>query len=211
MKIRSLVIALCAMCLLAIDSFAVTAEEALKGSKEWFKSGKGWNLEFQVQVFYAESPDIVSQKGSLLVADADRFRLKVAGIEFVSDGESLWQYNPEQNQVLIKAIEDLSSAFHPSEMLFKYLECKAKELKEAEFNKQKLWVLKLDASKYAGQFDQMEVWLSKKDFSPVRLFTVDPAGNSSWYNILKLNVVKKVSADDFKFKPGKDVDEIDMR
>jgi len=211
MKIRSLVIALCAMCLLAIDSFAVTAEEALKGSKEWFKSGKAWNLEFQVQVFYAESPDIVSQKGSLLVADADRFRLKVAGIEFVSDGESLWQYNPEQNQVLIKAIEDLSSAFHPSEMLFKYLECKAKELKEAEFNKQKLWVLKLDASKYAGQFDQMEVWLSKKDFSPVRLFTVDPAGNSSWYNILKLNVVKKVSADDFKFKPGKDVDEIDMR
>ena len=113
--------------------------------------------------------------------------------------------------MLIKAIEDLSSAFHPSEMLFKYLECKAKELKEAEFNKQKLWVLKLDASKYAGQFDQMEVWLSKKDFSPVRLFTVDPAGNSSWYNILKLNVVKKVSPDDFKFKPGKDVDEIDMR
>ncbi|MBR4916941.1 MAG: outer membrane lipoprotein carrier protein LolA [Fibrobacter sp.] len=211
MKIRSLVIALIVLGTFAVETFAVTADEALKGSKEWFKSGKAWNLEFQVQVFYADSPDIVSQKGSLLVADADRFRLNVAGIEFVSDGESLWQYNPEQNQVLIKAVEDLSSAFHPSEMLFKYLECKAKELKEAEYNKQKLWVLKLDASKYAGQFNQMEVWLSKKDYSPVRLFTVDPAGNSSWYNILKLNVVKKVSADDFKFKPGKDVDEIDMR
>jgi len=211
MKIRSLVIALIVLGTFAVETFAVTADEALKGSKEWFKSGKAWNLEFQVQVFYADSPDIVSQKGTLLVADADRFRLNVAGIEFVSDGESLWQYNPEQNQVLIKAVEDLSSAFHPSEMLFKYLECKAKELKEAEYNKQKLWVLKLDASKYAGQFNQMEVWLSKKDYSPVRLFTVDPAGNSSWYNILKLNVVKKVSADDFKFKPGKDVDEIDMR
>lgn len=211
MKIRSLVIALIVLGTFAVETFAVTADEALKGSKEWFKSGKAWNLEFQVQVFYADSPDIVSQKGSLLVADADRFRLNVAGIEFVSDGESLWQYNPEQNQVLIKAVEDLSSAFHPSEMLFKYLECKAKELKEAEYNKQKLWVLKLDASKYAGQFNQMEVWLSKKDYSPVRLFTVDPAGNFSWYNILKLNVVKKVSADDFKFKPGKDVDEIDMR
>ena len=86
-----------------------------------------------------------------------------------------------------------------------------KELKEAEFNKQKLWVLKLDASKYAGQFDQMEVWLSQKDFSPVRLFTVDPSGNSSWYNIINLKVVKKVSPEDFKFKPVKDVDEIDMR
>ena len=77
MKIRSLFIALCALGVLAVNSFAVTADEALKGSKAWFKSGKAWNLEFQVQVFYAESPDIVSQKGSLLVADADRFRLEI--------------------------------------------------------------------------------------------------------------------------------------
>lgn len=211
MKNRSLFIVLFAIAVMAFQAYALTASEALAKSQAWFKSGKAWSLDFQVQVFYSESPDIVSQKGSLLVADADRFRLKVAGIEFVSDGESLWQYNPEQNQVLIKAVEDLSSAFHPSEMLFKYLNCKAKELKEGEFNKQKLWVLKLDASKYAGQFDQMEVWLSQKDFSPVRLFTVDPSGNSSWYNIINLKVVKKVSPDDFKFKSRKDVDEIDMR
>lgn len=211
MKNRSLFIVLFAIAVMAFQAYALTASEALAKSQAWFKSGKAWSLDFQVQIFYSESPDIVSQKGSLLVADADRFRLKVAGIEFVSDGESLWQYNPEQKQVLIKAVEDLSSAFHPSEMLFKYLNCKAKELKEGEFNKQKLWVLKLDASKYAGQFDQMEVWLSQKDFSPVRLFTVDPSGNSSWYNIINLKVVKKVSPDDFKFKSRKDVDEIDMR
>ena len=72
-------------------------------------------------------------------------------------------------------------------------------------------MLKLDPSKYAGQFDQMEVWLSQKDFSPVRLFTVDPTGNSSWYNIINLKVVKKVSPEDFKFKSRKGVDEIDMR
>ena len=211
MKNRSLFIVLFAVAVMAFQAYALTASEALAKSQAWFKSGKAWNLDFQVQVFYSDSPDIVSQKGTLLVADADRFKRKVAGIEFTSDGESLWQYTPEQNQVLIKAVEDLSSAFHPSEMLFKYLNCKAKELKEGEFNKQKLWVLKLDASKYAGQFDQMEVWLSQKDFSPVRLFTVDPTGNSSWYNIINLKVVKKVSPEDFKFKSRKGVDEIDMR
>ena len=211
MKNRSLFIVLFAVAVMAFQAYALTASEALAKSQAWFKSGKAWNLDFQVQVFYSDSPDIVSQKGTLLVADADRFKLKVAGIEFTSDGESLWQYNPEQNQVLIKAVEDLSSAFHPSEMLFKYLNCKAKELKEGEFNKQKLWVLKLDASKYAGQFDQMEVWLSQKYYSPVRIFTVDPTGNSSRYNIINLKVVKKVSPEDFKFKSRKGVDEIDMR
>ena len=197
--------------LVAPSLFALTADEAMEKSKAWFKSGKAWSLDFRAQVFYADSPDIASQNGKLLVADGDRFVLDMAGIKFYSDGESLWQHNVEQRQVLIKAVEDLSSSLHPSELLFKYLNCKAKEIAEGEFGGQKLWVLKLDPSKYAGQFTQMEVWLSKKDFSPVRLFTVDPSGNGSWYNIVNLKVMKKVSAEDFKYKPVKGVDEIDMR
>lgn len=190
---------------------SMTADEAMEKSKAWFKSGKAWNLCFRVQVFYVDSPEIASQDGKLLVAEGDRFVLEMAGIKFYSDGESLWQHNVEQKQVLIKAVEDLSSSLHPSELLFKYLNCKAKSISEGEFGGEKLWVLKLDPSKYAGQFTQMEVWLSKKDFSPKRLFTVDPSGNGSWYNIVNLKVMKKVSAEDFKYKPIKGVDEIDMR
>ena len=193
------------------SAFAVTASEAMDKSKAWFKSGKAWSLDFKVQVFYSDSPDIASQNGKLLVADGDRFVLDMAGIKFYSDGESLWQYNMEQKQVLIKSVEDLSSSLHPSELLFKYLNCKANEISEGVFGGQKLWVLKLDPSKYEGQFTQMEVWLSQKDFSPVRLYTVDPSGNGSWYNIVNLKVVKSVAASDFKYKPVKGVDEIDMR
>lgn len=199
------------VCLAASGAWAVTAQEALAKSQSWFKSGKAWSLDFKLQVFYAESPDVASQRGSLLVADKDRFKLDIAGIKFYSDGESLWQYNVEQKQVLIKAVEDLSSSLHPSELLFKYLNCKADSLGEGEFNKQKLWVLKLNPDKYAGQFTKMEVWLSQKDFSPVRLFTVDPEGNASWYNIINLKVEKKVSTEDFRYKTVPGVDEIDMR
>ena len=171
---------------------SMTADEAMEKSKAWFKSGKAWDLSFRVQVFYVDSPEIASQDGKLLVAEGDRFVLEMAGIKFYSDGESLWQHNVEQKQVLIKAVEDLSSSLHPSELLFKYLNCKAKSISEGEFGGEKLWVLKLDPSKYAGQFTQMEVWLSKKDFSPKRLFTVDPSGNGSWYNIVNLKVMKQV-------------------
>ncbi len=196
---------------MAVSAMSMTAAEAMDRSKAWFKSGKAWSFEFKVQVFYADSPDIASQNGKLLVADGDRFVLEMAGIRFYSDGESLWQYNVEQKQVLVKAVEDLSSSLHPSELLFKYLNCNALELSEGVFAGQKRWVLKLDPAGYAGQFTQMEVWLSKKDFSPVRLFTVDPSGNGSWYNIVNLKVVKKVAPEDFKFKPVAGVDEIDMR
>ena len=200
-----------ALLFVVIPAMSMTAEQALEKSKAWFKSGRAWNLDFKVQVFYADSPDIASQNGKLLVAEGDRFVLDMAGIKFYSDGESLWQHNVEQKQVLIKSVEDLSSSLHPSELLFKYLNCKANEISEGEFGGEKLWVLKLDPSKYAGQFTQMEVWLSKKDFSPKRLYTVDPSGNGSWYNIVNLKVVKSVSTGDFKYKSIKGVDEIDMR
>ena len=191
--------------------FALTADQVLDKSKTWFKSGKAWSLNFRAQVFQVDSPDVQTQSGSLVVAEGDKFKLDLLGIKFYSDGESLWQWNVEQKQVLIKAVEDLSSSLHPSELLFKYLNCKALEMGEGEFAGQKLWVLKLDPSKYAGQFTKMEVWLSKKDYSPVRLFTEDPAGNATWYGIIDMKVVKKVSNDDFKYKPVAGVDEIDMR
>ena len=198
-------------CFFASAAFALTADQVMKKSQDWFKSGKAWSLDFELQLFYAESPDIVSQQGKLVVAEGDKFKLELAGIKFYSDGESMWQHNVEQRQVLIKLVEDLSSSLHPSELLFKYLNCKALSVSEGVFANQKLWVLKLDPSKYKGQFVQMEVWLSQKDFSPVRLFTVDPSGNSSWYNIVNLKVMKNVSVEDFRYKALPGVDEIDMR
>ena len=94
MKNRSFLIVLFTMAALAFNAYALTASEALAKSQAWFNSGKAWSLDFQVQIFYSESPDIVSQKGTLLVADGDRFKLNIAGIEFVSDGESLWHDSP---------------------------------------------------------------------------------------------------------------------
>ena len=197
--------------LFASAAYALTADQVMKKPQDWFKSGKAWSLEFKRQLFYADSPDIVSQQGKLMVAEGDKFKLELAGIKFYSDGESMWQHNVEQKQVLIKAVEDLSSSLHPSELLFKYLNCKALSVGEGVFAGQKLWVLKLDPSKYKGQFTQMEVWLSQKDFSPARLFTVDPSGNSSWYNIVNLKVIKNVTVEDFRYKTLPGVDEIDMR
>ena len=208
---KSILFIASAVFLACSSAFALSAQEAMAKSQAWFKTANAWSLDFKLQVIYAESPDIASQQGSLLVAEGNRFKLDIAGIKFYSDGESLWQYNVDQKQVLIKAVEDLSSSLHPSELLFKYLNCKAEKLGEGEFSGQKLWVLTLNPSKYAGQFTKMEVWLSKKDFSPVRLYTVDPSGNASWYNIVNLKVVKKFKDDDFRYKTIKGVDEIDMR
>ena len=60
--------------------FALTAEQVLDKSKAWFKSGKAWSLNFKAQIFQADSPEIRTQSGSLVVAEGDRFKLDISGI-----------------------------------------------------------------------------------------------------------------------------------
>lgn len=202
---------LCFLFVGVMPLYASSADDVLQKSKSWFKKGSSWALDFQVKIFPAGSPDVSEQKGSLLVGEKNRFRLSVPGITFFSDGVSLWQWNIEQKQVLIKAIEDLSSTLHPSELLFKYLNCQAISVREDQWSKKKVFVLTLDPAKYGDQFKAMEVWLSAKDYSPVRLFTVDHMDNLSQYEISNLKVVKKTTLADFTFKSSKDIDEVDMR
>lgn len=202
---------LCFLFVGVMPLYASSADDVLQKSKSWFKKGSSWALDFQVKIFPAGSPDVSEQKGSLLVGEKNRFRLSVPGITFFSDGVSLWQWNIEQKQVLIKAIEDLSSTLHPSELLFKYLNCQAISVREDQWNKKKVFVLTLDPAKYGDQFKAMEVWLSAKDYSPVRLFTVDHIDNASQYEISNLKIVKKTTLADFTFKSSKEIDEVDMR
>lgn len=208
---NSVFLLLCFLFVGVMPLYASSADDVLQKSKSWFNTGSSWALDFQVKIFPAGSPDVSEQKGSLLVGENNRFRLSVPGITFFSDGVSLWQWNIEQKQVLIKAIEDLSSTLHPSELLFKYLNCQAISVREDQWNKKKVFVLTLDPAKYGDQFKAMEVWLSAKDYSPVRLFTVDHMDNLSQYEISNLKVVKKTTLADFTFKSSKDIDEVDMR
>ena len=57
----------------------------------------------------------------------------------------------------------------------------------------------------------MEVWLSTKDASPLRLVSVDRLGNVSTYEVSNLKRLDKVNKEDFILKPEKGVDVIDMR
>lgn len=208
---RPILFLCCTLLLSFVPLSASSATEVLEKSKAWFKSGSSWSLNFYVKVYPTGSPDASEQRGSLLVGEKNRFRLAVPGITFFSDGVTLWQWNQEQKQVLIKAIEDLSSTLHPSELLFKYLNCRATAVREEKWKNKSVYVLKLDPSKYDDQFKDMEVWLSAKDYSPVRLFTTDNLGNASQYEISDLKIMKKATIADFTFKGSKEIDEIDMR
>lgn len=196
---------------LAASAAASPADSVMALSKKWFDSGKAWSFDFRVRADYAGSAESGFQSGNLLVADSDRFRLQMVGMSIYSDGKNFWQWNRETKQVLLKLLEDMESNVHPSELLFKYLKCRPLSMKEKTIGGKKANVLSLDASEYGKDFAEMEVWLSAKDASPMKLVTVDPLQNVTTYEISNLKRVDKVKASDFVPVPDKGVDVIDMR
>ena len=119
---------------LSVNAFAGPADSVMALSKKWFDSGKAWSLNFRARVDYAGSPESGFQSGDLLVTSGDMFRLRMAGMAIYSDGKNFWQWNKEQKQVLLKLLEDMESNVHPSELLFKYLQCKPLSMKQQEWN-----------------------------------------------------------------------------
>lgn len=187
------------------------AEAILSKSAVYFREAQSLSFEFKVDVHYEVSDEDVSYAGDLLIGQSDRFRLQTQGQAYYCDGVTLWQYNESQKQVLIKSLLDLESAFHPTEVLFKYLRCKPISMKSDKWKGKPVYVLQLDPKEYIRAFKAMEVWLNPDDYSPVRLLTVDVTGNKSVYEISKLTRNEKVSESDFVFKTPAGVQEFDMR
>lgn len=192
-------------------SFGASADSLLKRSSAFFQSSKGLSLDFEVTVRYAANGEQGTQKGSLLVGERNKFRLKASGMDFYSDGVNLWQYTPAQKQVMVKLVADLESQFHPSEILFKYLGCKAVSVRSETWQGRTLHAVVLDPKRYNGQFKEMEVWLDPGTLAPVRLKTVDNLGNLSWYTVTNLKRIPNPQDSEFVFKTPMGVDEIDMR
>ena len=186
------------------------ADSLLARSAQLFSGKQSLSLDFSLRVLQAATGGESQTQGSLLVGERNRFKLRVPGMEFYSDGVQLWQYNPAQKQVMVKLLADLESQFHPSEILFKYQQCKPRSLRSELWQGRKVHVLQLDPSRYKGQFTEMEVWLYPVSLAPLRLKTVDNLHNLSWYTVSNLMKVK-TSDKDFVFVPPKGVDEIDMR
>lgn len=168
------------------------------------------SLEFELRIVDALHNTQAPQKGSLLLGPRDQFVLTLAGQQYLSDGITLWQYAPTQQQVLIKNVADLDGVFHPSEVLFKYLHCPVLKMQTTQLQGQKVEHLELDPQSQLPGYTQLAVWINQQHH-PVQIVLRDNSDNVITYLISQVRTNVKATGADFKFKSSADIDEIDMR
>ena len=198
---------------LSASSFAISKQDGVKllaKSAQVLQKSRHSSLEFQVQVVDALKNQQNPQKGSLLLGPNNQFVLEMPGQKYYSDGITLWQYSEVQQQVLIKNIVDLDGAFHPSEVLFKYLQCPVLAAQRTQLQQEPVVQLSLDPRQQLKGFQKLTVWLNNSHL-PVQILLHDTSDNIITYKISNVRTNVAVTAHTFKFPASDDVDEIDMR
>lgn len=151
-------------------------------------------------------------EGSLIVA-GNKYNLKIAGQEIVSDGKTIWTYIADANEVQINEVDEEES-FSPTKLLSSYSDDYTAELeKEINENGRALYLLKLKPKAKNSGFDFVHLKIDKTKLQVVAFILYDFEKNVFSYLIKEYLTDVALDAKAFSFDTAKykGVDIIDMR
>jgi len=130
---------------------------------------------------------------------------EMAGSVSVSDGETMWMYNPQQNTVMIMEMPDM-----PEQNENDYLQIIEMMLNESDFSLagvenfdgRTTYVIEMSPKDESdlGMFGDMKVWVDKETWMPLKMDMKDADGNlmySAEYRNFQINT--GISDDEFQF------------
>ena len=152
--------------------------------------------------------------GEIIVKD-DMFHLTIDEQEIYNDGETVWTYLPEINEVNIDNYDPDEGEITPSKIYTAYKEgYKYLHVEESVENGVRVDVIDLVAEDAQNsQFFKIRMFISQRDRSLISWTMFEKSGNQYKYSIEDFNPNVTVSASDFRFNvsahPGVEV--VDLR
>lgn len=153
-----------------------------------------------------------SYRGEIL-AEGEKYRLRITGQEIISNGENTWTYIPDAQEVQLNDAAEDGNEFNPSELLTNYKEnYEASFVEEKTLNNRSMAVLKLIPLS-AGDFEKAHLTVDLVKNEIFRLTIFDGTDNQYTYEVEELLPGISLNGDEFTFDKDKhpEVDIIDMR
>jgi len=174
--------------------------QGLEGLSAKFTHTFEWVLAGETQV----------TEGDIYLAGRNRFRIEFDGRVMVSDGTTLWDYDPGQNQVLLYNV-DASMNITTQEQLFAaYTEnVDAEWVREELRGETQIVVIRLLRGEEADP-QRVEVWIDTDRMLATRAEYIDGAGNDHTY-LLEEMVTGEQPSEKFRFDIPEGVIVVDLR
>jgi outer membrane lipoprotein carrier protein len=188
-----------------------TARHAMTRAVEYYRKAQSLSITFNADSYWSATEEWNAYKGSLWLSGKDKFHLFLPEVEMISDGRTLWKYSRENKQVVVENFEESGENVHPSQILFDFLKCKPRGMKEVVEKKKKYLQIDLDVPGNSKSYDSLQVFLETESFAPYKIKTVDAADNKAVYTITSIKRNVKFKEKSFQFTVPRGVEEVDLR
>ena len=161
-----------------------------------------------------EMEDIHEEFSGDIIVMGDKFKLELDEQEVYNDGETMWTYLKDVNEVNIDYYFPEDEEMTPSNIFlaykkgYKYVYLEEEIISNTEYN-----VIDLIPDDQDKPFFKVRLWIQKNDNSLFRWKLFDKTGNTYLYSISKFDGSYKAKDEEFIFDSSKypGITEIDLR
>ncbi|HID94953.1 MAG TPA: outer membrane lipoprotein chaperone LolA [Candidatus Latescibacteria bacterium] len=195
-----------------VSASKITGKAIVKKVEKRYEKLKTFSVEFQ-QTFYWKLADKTQGfRGKLYLKKPDMFRVETSHQVIVTDGDTLWIYNPEEEQVIISPYADSEEPSNPQALFFEYTEnYEAEYIGTEKIGKRDCYLIKLLPQRDDQYITAMKVWVDKKRWLTLKVEYYDVNDNTTTYTLLSdPEVDQKLDDALFKFNIPDGVEVIEM-
>lgn len=175
------------------------AKEILDAMSEQYQKNDAFTSDFS---YTMENPTqaINEEFTGKITVQGDKYRLNMGGQEIINDGETVWTYFEEVNEVNIDNYEPTEGDLSPTQIYNAYQRgFKYQYVEEQQANGKTYHVIDLIPENTNNQFFKIRLFINKEDKTLRRWKIFDKNGTHYTYEITNFNPNAEISEEMFAF------------
>ena len=215
-KVLSLFLAVILLVSFTVSLFSlgydITAKEIIEKVQERYKKSTTVVAKYSQTVKFKLSKIEQVINGTLYLKKEKKYRIETDQQTIITDGVTSWAYSTKTKQVVIDNFKEDKNSISPEKFLTEYPEDYYSNLiGKSKVNNQETYELKLTPKSSSSFIKSMKIWVDSDEWFIRKIEWTDMNDNSTIYTVKKIDVNTELGNDKFQFKPGKDIQVIDLR
>jgi outer membrane lipoprotein carrier protein len=197
--------------MLASRSAAITADELAQQVEKRYRSLETLSADFvkvvSSEVFETEN----TVEGTMIFKNSDKFKIETEDETIVSDGEFVWTYSAENEQVIKNLLDRSENLFRPHRYLSDFRSEYVPRLEgEEKIGRDKCFRLVLTPKKKDLFIRRMTIWVDKQSLLARRIEYIDSNDIEVTLTFQHIRTNRKIKDSEFVFKAPPGVEEVDL-
>ena len=190
------------------------AKSILDAVSAKFKTYKAPQASFTYKVENAQGKALSTKKGTVIMK-GNKYKVKMDGMEIISDGRTVWNYDKASNEVTVNNVDASGSAMTPQKLLTNFYDkdfyYKYNGIKKE--GSRQIQEIELTPTDKTRPFHKVYLMVDKTSNSIYSARFLEKSGGRYSYTITNLKSTVTVSDKDFTFDKSKypGVEVVDLR